>query len=173
MVERHYTFRRDMSQPPDKHALLIERQHIFFAKVRIAHQDDCWMWQGSTDGRGYGKFLLQKGRFRVSYKAHQTALILSGSARPEGMSALHSCDVPLCCNPRHLRWGTVRDNSHDAMARGQQISGERHGRHRLTEAMVRQIRRDPRTCVEIAREFGVDSNTVDDARRGRTWKHVV
>jgi len=37
---------------------------------------------------------------------------------PAGALVLHSCDNPACCNWRHLRVGTHRENQMDAVARG-------------------------------------------------------
>ena len=31
---------------------------------------------------------------------------------------MHSCDVPLCCNPSHLVGGTYADNNRDMAAKG-------------------------------------------------------
>lgn len=76
--------------------------------------ESCWAWRGAKSKKGSGRY----GSFRTSagmVQAHRFALHASGvdvSGVPE---VLHSCDVPLCCNPAHLRRGTKRDNMQDAL----------------------------------------------------------
>lgn len=52
--------------------------------------------------------------------------------------------------------------------------GEKHGRAKLTEAQVIEIRsykRCPRQA--LATKFGVTLRSVIGARRGETWKHLL
>ena len=75
--------------------------------------DGCWVWNGATDGDGYGCFSYA-GK---SYRAHRIALELDG--RPPGeMFACHHCDNPSCVNPDHLFVGTNKDNMVDMVAKG-------------------------------------------------------
>ena len=41
------------------------------------------------------------------------------------LCALHSCDNPPCCNPTHLRWGTISENTREAFERNHEYR-ERH-----------------------------------------------
>lgn len=77
------------------------------------HEDLCWNWRGST-AKGYGQI---KAEGRVM-RAHRLAFELVKGEVPEGLFVLHSCDNPLCCNPKHLRVGTHQDNMDDKTARG-------------------------------------------------------
>lgn len=71
---------------------------------------ECHMWTGGIQARGYGCFKRKL--------ATHWALILSGHPRPSiKHGALHSCDEPGCVNPKHLRWGTQRENAADASER--------------------------------------------------------
>ncbi len=54
-----------------------------------------------------------QGRRRQKYRAHRVALALVESPSSGELLCLHACEVPGCCNPNHLRWGTAADNVRD------------------------------------------------------------
>lgn len=50
--------------------------------------------------------------------------------------------------------------------------GEAHGRAKLTEAAVREIRTSDLSSAELARRFGVSRCAVIKVLQRQTWKHV-
>jgi hypothetical protein len=86
----------------------------FWAKVNRRGPDDCWVWTGSTDPRGYGH-IWRQGRL---VPTHRLSYELNRGPIPDGMCVLHRCDNPPCCNPSHLFLGTKADNAHDMHAKG-------------------------------------------------------
>lgn len=52
---------------------------------------------------------------------------------------MHTCDNPPCCNPAHLRLGTIADNTADMVAKGRQArtSGEAHWSRHQPDRVVR------------------------------------
>ena len=156
----------------------------FWAKVDKRGSDECWPWLAARDKDGYG--VLDKGRAaRVSL-----ALVLGRPLLP-GECALHRCDTPPCVNPKHLYAGTDADNRADKMAKGRQARGDAHGRRlhperyprgeghpiaKLSTMTVMEIRRallvgDPQRA--IAARYGVSQKTVQNIKKGRTWRHVA
>jgi hypothetical protein len=65
----------------------------------------------------------------------------------------------------------------DAKRRNRLATGERHGRHKLTAAKVREIRAAyvPRstTLHQLARRYGVDHTVIHKIVRWQLWKSVA
>lgn len=89
----------------------------FWSKVAITdNPDDCWLWTAGTV-TGYGSFGFQ-GRMRI---ASRVAWEITNSEIPAGMKVLHTCDNPLCVNPKHLFLGTQLDNMRDMVRKGRKV----------------------------------------------------
>ena len=72
---------------------------------RIEKQENgCWIWRGSTTGR-YGKI----GAAGYQLGTHRVAYELWVGEIPEGLSVMHTCNNPRCCNPAHLCVGTKQN----------------------------------------------------------------
>ena len=96
---------------------------LFWSKVdQSAGPEACWPWQARTLNRSYHKY----GRFAKSGPmayAHRVAWTFGRGPIPDGMHVLHKCDVPQCCNPKHLWLGTRDDNMADAAKKGRMYRG--------------------------------------------------
>lgn len=87
----------------------------FFEKIEnTENQEQCWVWVGALSGSGRPQ-IYWKGRL---VQASWVALFLDGRPREGGFYALHSCDNPMCVNPRHLWWGSQKENIRDAKFKG-------------------------------------------------------
>lgn len=82
------------------------------------HENLCWPWTGST-AKGYGQIKVDG----VVLRAHRVAYeIVCGQIGPDD-HIMHTCDNPLCVNPRHLRLGSREDNMADMAAKGRAWRG--------------------------------------------------
>jgi hypothetical protein len=108
--------------------------------------------------------------------AHRVAWALATASQvPKNMKVLHACDNPACCNPAHLRIGTLQDNSNDMCARQRACRGERISTARLTQEQVGAIRRDRARGVllrDLAAQHGVGLSTVSKVARKKAWAWV-
>lgn len=69
--------------------------------------DGCWVWEGSTNGVGYGQLYHQGKRQYV----HRIAYRLLKGPIPEGLVIDHLCRNTLCWNPAHLEAVTHQVNT--------------------------------------------------------------
>jgi hypothetical protein len=148
----------------------------FWSKVNKGKSDECWNWTAGHDKYGYGKFSI-RGR---EVSSHRVAYQIANGSIPNGLCVLHKCDNPPCVNPAHLFVGTHADNVHDKCKKGRASfiahKGEEHGRAKLNDAQVRQIRERYTaggvTHRELAREYGVNQSVIGDIVRRELWRHV-
>lgn len=134
----------------------------FWDKVELAPMNSCWNWLGSKNQTGYGHFKLGPKPKR----SHRVAWELIHGPIPKGMCVLHICDNPGCCNPKHLFLGSYQDNTNDMMEKG------RHGRAKLTQSIVKQIRASKETVKKLAKHFDVSQRHIYYIKNYQTWKHL-
>lgn len=96
------------------------------ARFRVIHGDDeCWGWTGAQNGIGYGVLTFHSQQRMATH----LALEVDGRPRPSDEHvACHACDNPPCTNPRHLWWGTEKDNMQDAAQKGRLSGWSRVGK---------------------------------------------
>ncbi len=147
----------------------------FFAKIEI--RGDCWIWQGFTNSKGYGRLLVNSRR---TEQAHRVAwFIATGEWPTKGQLICHDCDTPSCVQFGHLWPGSHADNTADMMAKGRGVPpppavayGENHPGAVLTEKIVREARlrvKAGESRASVARSYGVQRKTLCIAVDGITW----
>lgn len=81
--------------------------------VEKDNPNSCWLWLGGISAGGYGTYYIA-GK---SVYAHRLSYILYRGDISNNLWVLHSCDIPRCVNPSHLRLGTSADNVADMLKR--------------------------------------------------------
>ena len=139
-------------------------------------QGKCWPWTGGKNQDGYGRFNVPKpGGGYSNTQATRVMVFLTRGAFNKDLLVRHTCDNPPCVNPEHLLLGTRLDNAKDMTDRQRQARGELHPKTTFTEHIVMEIRRRAlggEYYTSIARDMGLNLNTVVGIAKGRTWKHV-
>jgi hypothetical protein len=141
----------------------------FHTKTRLV-QSGCIEWTGATRN-GYGHFAMPGG----PVYAHRYAFETVHGPIPKGFDICHKCDNRRCVNVEHLFLGTRADNMADAKRKGRTTAGEKHGRAKICDAVVREIRslrKQGQTFQGIADRFSVSTATVSNILTGKSWGHV-
>ena len=73
---------------------------------KINRTENCWLWTGEIDGKGYGVITISSKRKR----AHRIIYELLVGKIPEGLQIDHLCRVRNCVNPNHLEPVTQAEN---------------------------------------------------------------
>lgn len=129
--------------------------------------NECWEWQGSLREE-YGRISIGG----ESWLVHRLVFLLCYGNLPSGFDVLHKCDNPPCCNPDHLFLGNELDNYRDAKSKDRHTRGERQGNSKLTDNIVRAIRRSSLHPDILAAKFRVAPITIRHVKCGRSWQHV-
>lgn len=176
LCQTHYLWARrgkNLSDPVQRqyHGLTVEDR--LKRRVEIDPLTQCWLWTGSLSGKGYGQFRVDSSRPQLAHRVSYGLFV----GPPGDSFVLHRCDTPRCINPEHLFLGTQADNVADMQSKGRArkrgIPGEANCQAKLTEASVRSIRLSHASDADLAKQYGVGSSTVRDARHRKTWAHVA
>lgn len=133
----------------------------FWLQVDRRSADDCWPWTGYTED-GYGR-VFHQGRM---VGAHELAVTFAtGEVRSPGLDTCHSCNNPICCNPKHLRFDTRQGNVDDMMQ-----SGRNNPPRKLSEADVGIIRQRLTAGAlqkDLASQYGVTNSLISMIKNGK------
>jgi len=141
-------------------------------------EDECWHWTSSIS-QGYGTYCIH---FK-HYKAHRVVYFLTYGgidlsapiSNYDHTHVLHTCDNPICCNPKHLYLGDIFRNMADKVERGRQYrsSGELQANSKLKNEDASEIKAalimGART-KDLAKVYGVKMNVIYGIKEGRTYR---
>jgi hypothetical protein len=111
----------------------------FLAKIIRGSKEECWIWTGKPDSKGYGHF----GISAWPYQAHRIAYQLAIGPIPEGRQVHHNCDIRNCVNPHHLEALTVVEHIDKTSGHPKNLTHCKRG-HEFTKentALYKGIRR--------------------------------
>lgn len=133
---------------------------------------------GKHPKKGHLLFQLWNDQGVKAFWGHRLVLLAFVGPCPPGMEGCHFPDRnPENNRLENLRWDTKEANEADRIAHGTDNRGSKHGMSKLTEELVREMRRlyDSGACVQkaLCDRFGVNASTVNSVVRRHTWKHVT
>ena len=145
----------------------------FWKRVNKSGPNGCWVWEGSKDKLGYGRFNLGGRSGRPVLIHHYAWMDIYGRFPRDCL--LHKCDNPSCCNPDHLFEGSRKDNVDDMIAKGRMPRGEKRGHAKLNRKKVLrilQLVKTNRSICSLARQYDVSKNIICGIRDGLRWTHI-
>lgn len=107
-----------MARPKGSGVIPLEQR----LKTKLVRINDCLIWTGSTDRKGYGQISVPTDRgngWRLE-QAHRVAFRLWVGDIPDDLWVLHNCHQPPCCEPYHLYLGDQSENELDKIEEGYQ-----------------------------------------------------
>jgi hypothetical protein len=149
----------------------------FWKNIQKGGPEECWPWLKCCSKQGYGRVSFL-GKYS---NVHRISWELTYGPIPPGLSVLHDCDNPPCCNPGHLFLGTFKDNMDDKIkkgrSRGKSHKGEDHPMVKLNDKVVRGIKIKLQhyyrgLAQELADEFGVSLATIKSIKANIIWRHI-
>ena len=152
------------SERPNKAAMLRNSTGYLLKRIKAKMKvvDDCWIWTGSLNKKGYG---ITTRRGQKAY-VHRLAYELMQDPIPYKMHIDHLCNVPACFNPVHLQVVTLKEN----LARGDSGSFNRNKQtcpqgHEYNQANTYHWKQNKnyRSCLECLR---IRSREYQRKRRG-------
>ena len=85
-------------------------QGRIFSKVSI-NESGCWVWQGSLDRNGYGRFKATIAGSARSFSAHRAAYLALVGPIEYGLVPDHLCRNRACVNPAHMEIVSISVNT--------------------------------------------------------------
>jgi hypothetical protein len=111
--------------------------------------NECWIWRGAKDRKGYARFRDSDGR---TVSVHRFAYQNTVGEIPDGMVLDHLCRNPGCCNPAHLEPVTNAENIRRGRQGQPQLSRTHCPKgHPYDDANTLRYRANERLCRECQR----------------------
>lgn len=82
---------------------------------------------------------------------------------------MHLCNSPICCNPAHLRAGSMAENQAYMAASGRSSRGETNGQAKLSNtdvAHMKTLRTEGWKLADLSERFGVSQGHVSQICNG-------
>ena len=138
---------------------------------RSGGEDACWPWLGAMDKDGYGKVRWNREDKRV----HRLVYEFTTGDSLGIFKALHTCDNPPCCNPKHIFKGTTQINNEDKRLKKRHTYGEAVNTATLTPQEVLRLRKakaDGENVSALCRILGISKSAGHYAASGKSWKYL-
>ena len=148
------------------------QQHFW---SRVKKSSECWIFQGCKNEKGYGLVCLNLEGQRYIAKAHRLAFYYRTGRFPHKTCVCHTCDNPACVRPSHLFSTSQAQNMRDCFLKNRHAKGTNHGRSKLTEQEVLQIRRILMSDLHVsykklADKFNIGPTVIRYIASYKIWK---
>lgn len=137
---------------------------------RDTFPDFCIETRATKDEDGYGRVRLKTGG---KEGAHKLAYRIFVGAVPQGYVVMHTCDNPACCNPKHLRIGTQKENVQDALLKGRRPQNpDTVSKIKAEDAISILTIESNISSRKLAKKYGVTRHAIELIRSGKSQPEV-
>ncbi len=144
-------------------------QHAGYIIEDRGFTSPCWIWQGGTQGQGYGRMSVN----RRNVPAHRHYYEEKNGPIPPGLTIDHLCRVPSCVNPDHLEPVTLAENLRRGSRTILNVEAVQHIKRVIAEALDNNAGRVPAGLYqELADTYGTRKDTIRAIRKGDNWVDV-
>lgn len=122
--------------------------------------------------KGYKAVVIQRNNKQKSYFVHRLVAekyVPNPNNKPE---VNHLDGNKLNNNDWNLEWSTRLENVHHAVRNGLMCKGETHGRSKLTEKEVLEIRKKKMNGRELAKLYNVSPALISLIINRKKWAHI-
>ena len=99
--------------PHQKIEITKNQEKLFWSKIDIKNNNECWNWSASIDKDNYGRISFNKDGKKKTYRANRLAYFLTYPNSNIDLIVRHKCNNSKCCNPNHLCLGSYSENRKD------------------------------------------------------------
>ena len=139
---------------------------IFWNNVDIKGRDECWPWKNFT-GKSYPTWNGRPIHYTIAELKY--GKLTKFNNRGMKMGIRHICNNKSCANPRHIRFGTLRENVKDNF--------RMDGKKVLTHTQVRELRKLRelgKTYIYLSKLYNISKSTIRNAHIGiGTYGEIV
>jgi hypothetical protein len=135
--------------------------------------EECLPWPFATLENGYGVVRMKSGQKSLTIASRAMCELVHGKPPQPWYEAAHTCGSGAhgCVNPTHLKWTTPVDNRAHKAGHGTAYRGSKHYNSKLTEEIVREIRRLRGQIPQsrLAKRYGVSQGLISQIQNGLDW----
>jgi hypothetical protein len=130
----------------------MQKTNVFkYIDMKGGDSSVCWPWTGALGKKNERPYVRVGKRVRLAYQVVWELV----NGEDVGVRLIrHTCDNPICCNPKHLKIGTQRENMKDMKER------DRHGISRIVKNAWLNLAAKGVKPQVIADRYGVTASAV-------------
>lgn len=135
---------------------------------KVYFTDNCWIWMGGRNNKGYGYFYYRG----VHMNVHRASYQIFNETILGDLHVLHKCNNPTCVNPKHLYAGTHKDNMRDLANSDRAVRGETHPQAKLNYkkvALIRLLSKQGLSQSVLSQRFSIHQSQISRIVHNRSW----
>lgn len=144
--------------------------------ARCVEDGDCWLWAAGCNDAGHPIARHAGASVLVRRRAFEVRHGRLPDGRTHGLRV--TCGNARCVNPMHIESVTRSRLIREGKRKGREhymtfVRARMRQGTKLDFARARLIRADPRSCLQVAAEYGVSRSLVTQIRRGEIWREAL